>query len=178
VRFHIRARVVWKRAQPGRRALPQGIGIEFLATEGRTQQQILRFAEGRESVNHVDRERRWRLNVDVTLAHQGHDLTGVTDDLSEGGCFVLAHAYALLPVGTVVDVRLRAPGSLFGWMTLPAQVTWLRHQPSRDGMGLEFRFASERQRNKIKKIVRVHRERLLRDVTVKVPRTSPPRTVD
>ena len=170
VRFHIRARVKWKRAAAGRRALPPGVGIEFNETEQRVQAQILRFAEGKESVNHVDRERRYSLNVDVRIKHEGKELTGVTDDISEGGCFVLVDVN--LDVGTSVDVRLRAPGSLFGWLSLPAFVAWRRQQSGRDGMGLTFRFETERQRAKVKKIVHVLRERMLRDVRVKVPKVS------
>jgi c-di-GMP-binding flagellar brake protein YcgR len=106
----------------------------------------------------------------VKLDHAGMQLTGETYDISEGGCFVVVDL--ALPVGSLVDVRLRAPGSLFGWMTLRAYVQWRRQQAGRDGMGLEFRFASERQKQKLAKLVAVLRERHLRDVRVKVPRIS------
>jgi Tfp pilus assembly protein PilZ len=52
VRFTIRAKVAWKRANAGRRALPPGVGIAFADGQQRTEQQILRFAEGKESVSH------------------------------------------------------------------------------------------------------------------------------
>ncbi len=174
VRFHIRARVKWKRSQAGRRSIPPGVGIEFLPSEQRTAAQILRFAEGKESVAHRERDRRYTLHVDVRMDHRGQELTGVTDDISEGGCFVITDVN--LEVGTEVELRLRAPGSLFGWLTLPAFVTWRRQQSGRDGMGLEFRFTTDRQRAKVKRIVHVLKERMLRDVRVKVPRlpSTPP----
>lgn len=171
VRFHIRAHVKWKRTQAGRRALPPGVGIEFLPTELSIQERVLRFAEGKETVSHVQRDRRFSLQVDVRIQHRGQELTGVTDDISEGGCFVLTDVN--LDVGTTVELRLRSAGSLFGWLTLPGHVTWRRHSAAdvgRSGMGVEFRFASDRQRAKVKKIVHVLKERMLRDVRVKVPR--------
>jgi Tfp pilus assembly protein PilZ len=177
VRFHIRARVKWKRTTAGRRAIPPGVGIEFLPSEQRTQQQILRFAEGKESVNHVDRLRRWSLAVDVRVSDELHGVTtGTTNDISEGGCFVLTQAP--LEVGAPVEVKLKAPGTLFGWLTLPGYVAWRRQEPGRDGVGIEFSFDSVRKREKVKKIVHVLRERSLRDVRIKVPRvaSTPPTT--
>lgn len=176
VRFHIRAQVKWKRTQVGRRALPPGVGIEFLSSEHRTQQQILRFAEGKESVSHVDRSRRWALHVEVLVHDDASDasIAGVTDDISEGGCFVVSEA--LLDPGARVVVKLKSPGSLFGWLTLDGLVTWRRVEPDRTGFGVELKFASERQRLKMKKIVDVVRERTLREVRIKVPRlpSTPP----
>lgn len=170
VRFHIRARVKWKRAESGRRALPPGVGIAFLASEARTQAQILRFAEGKESVHHVARDRRWSLGVEVRLvdAQQG-ETNGVTDDISEGGCFVLTGAP--LAVGARVELKLKAPGTLFGWLTLPGYVAWRRQEPGRDGVGVEFEFDSARKREKVKRIVHLLKERSVRDV--RVPRGGP-----
>lgn len=178
VRFHIRARVKWKRTAAGRRALPPGVGIEFLPSELRTQQQILRFAEGTESVHHVARDRRWSLAVDVRVTDgNAVEAAGITDDISEGGCFV--RTSAALDVGARVEVKLKAPGSLFGWLTLSGFVAWRRQEPERDGVGIEFAFDSERKREKVKKIVHVLKERSLRDVRIQVPRvasTPPTRT--
>jgi uncharacterized protein (TIGR02266 family) len=173
VRFHIRAVVKWKRTQPGRRALPPGVGIEFLASEVRTQEQILRFAEGKESVSHVDRARRWTLQVDVKLTGEGGTIVGVTDDISAGGCFVLTDAP--LVIGSRVDVKLRSPGTLFGWLTVAGVVSWRRVQPDRTGVGIELKFESERQQRAMQRILDVVKARALRDVRVKVPRmTTPP----
>lgn len=175
VRFHIRALVKWKRGAIGRRSLPPGIGIEFLASDKRTQDQLVRFAEGKESVTHVERaSRRFSLQVDVKIKNAAGELTGTTDDVSEGGCFVLTDVN--LDVGTPVEVKLRAPGSLFGWMTVPALVTWRRAQPGRDGMGLQFQFASDRQKRKMQKIVALLKERMVRDLQIKTPRlpSTPP----
>ena len=176
VRFHIRAVVKWKRSNVGRRALPPGIGIEFLASEARTQAQIVRFAEGKESVSHIDRERRWALHVDVQVTGETVQLTGTTDDLSEGGCFLSTDAP--LEPGTKLSVKMRSPRALlFGWLTLQGFVAWRREQPGRNGVGIEFKFESERQKKKLKKIVEVWKERALRDVRIKVPRvTSTPPT--
>lgn len=175
VRFHIRAVVKWKRTMPGRRALPPGVGIEFLASELRTQEQIIRFAEGKESVSHVDRARRWTLQVDVKLTgHPDGPIVGVTDDISEGGCFVLTDAP--IEPGSRVDVKLRAPGTLFGWLTIAGVVTWRRVEPGRTGVGIELKFDNDRQRRAMERIVEVVKARALRDVRVKVPRVTTPPT--
>ena len=47
--------------EAGRRSLPPGVGIEFLPAEQATAAQILRFAEGKESVSHKERNRRYAL---------------------------------------------------------------------------------------------------------------------
>ncbi len=175
VRFHIRAMVKWKRGPPGRRSLPPGIGIEFLASDRRTQEQLLRFAEGRESVSHVARDsRRYALQVDVRITGAAGELSGTTDDISEGGCFVLSDVN--LDVGTALDIRLRAAGSLFGWLTVPAVVAWRREQSGRDGMGLQFQFGTERARRKVRKIVALLKERNVRELQILTPRSpsSPP----
>lgn len=175
VRFHTRARVKWKRNDAGRRAIPAGVGIEFLPSEQRTQQLVLRFAEGKESVHHVERERRWAVAVEVQISEPGRLIaTGLTDDLSEGGCFVLTAAQ--LAVGASVVLKLKAPGSLFGWLTLPATVAWRRQQSGRNGLGVEFAFDTDRKRERVKRIVHLLRMRSVRDVRVQVPRqgSSPP----
>lgn len=171
VRFHIRALVKWKRTPPGRRSLPPGVGIEFLASDRRTQDQILNFAEGRESVSHVERgSRRYALQVDVRIKNGAGELTGTTDDISEGGCFVLTDVN--LDVGTRLEVKLRSAGSLFGWLTVAAAVAWRREQSGRDGMGLQFQFGSERARRKVQKIVALLKERNVRELQIRTPRVS------
>lgn len=175
VRFHIRAVVKWKRTQVGRRSLPPGVGLEFLPSEKRTQDQIMRFAEGKESVSHVDRPRRWSLAVDVKVTDQtSRTIAGVTDDISEGGCFVITDAP--LVIGRPVEVKLKAPGSLFGWLTIEGVVTWRREQPGRSGVGIELKFGNERQRRAMQRILEVVKARTLREVRVKVPRVTTPPT--
>lgn len=174
VRFHIRALVKWKRGA-GRRLLPAGIGIEFLESDRRTQDQLVRFAEGRESVSHVERgSRRYALHVDVRIKNGAGELSGVTDDISEGGCFILTDIN--LEVGTALEIKVRAVGSLFGWLTVPAQVAWRREQSGRDGMGLQFTFGSDRTRRKVRKIVALLKERNVRELQILTPRapSSPP----
>ena len=96
---------------------------------------------------------------------------GVTDDISEGGCFV--KTARLLPVGTALEVKLRSSGSLFGWVTLPATVAWTRTDAERAGLGLAFTFESERKRAKVSKIVALMKERMLRELQIKTPRLTP-----
>jgi Tfp pilus assembly protein PilZ len=169
VRFHIRAQVKWKRQNAGRRSIPPGVGIEFLAMDRATEQQILRFAEGKESVSHVERERRFAVQMDVRVeGPRGMELEGTTDDVSEGGCFVVTDVN--LDVGTPVVARLKVPGALFGRLKLPAVVAWRREQTTRSGMGLQFQFETDRQRQKMHKALALLKERMLRDLQVKTPK--------
>jgi Tfp pilus assembly protein PilZ len=170
VRFHIRAVVRWKRASAGRRALP-GVGLGFLPSEATTKGQLLRFARG-DDVDHVEREaRRYALHLEVKLAVDGAPARVVTtDDMSEGGCFLLVDPP--LPLGTTVQITLRAPGALFSWLTLPGRVAWRRSQghAQRSGIGVEFRFADERQRRRMAKLLVLLRERVGRELRVLPPR--------
>lgn len=172
VRFHIRAVVRWKRASAGRRALP-GVGLGFLPSEATTKGQLLRFARG-EDVDHVEREgRRYALHLEVKLGVEGAPSRVVsTDDMSEGGCFLLVDPP--LPIGTNVEITLRAPGALFSWLTLKGRVAWRRSQGSaqRGGVGVEFRFADDRQRRRMAKLLVLLRERLGRELRVLPPKVS------
>jgi len=172
VRFHIRAVVRWKRASAGRRALP-GVGLGFLPSEATTKGQLLRFARG-EDVEHVEREgRRYALHLEVKLDVDGAPSRVVsTDDMSEGGCFLLVDPP--LAIGTSVEVTLRAPGALFSWLTLKGRVAWRRSQghAQRGGVGVEFRFDDERQRRRMEKLLVLLRERLGRELRVQPPKVS------
>jgi Tfp pilus assembly protein PilZ len=181
VRFHIRAVVRWKRPSTGRRA-PQGVGLAFLSSEATTKGQLLRFARG-EDVDHVEREaRRYALHLEVKLGlDDGSARVVHTDDISEGGCFLLVDPP--LALGTVVSVTLRAPGALFSWLTVKARVAWRRTQGQgdggpRNGVGVEFLFVDDGQRRRMQKILGAVRERLGRELRVLPPKpsssTSPP----
>jgi Tfp pilus assembly protein PilZ len=177
VRFHIRAVVRWKRASAGRRALP-GVGLGFLPSEATTKGQLLRFARG-EDVDHVEREgRRYALHLEVKLGVDGSPPRVVsTDDMSEGGCFLLIDPP--LAIGTNVDVTLRAPGAIFSWLALRGRVAWRRsqgHDPAaqKGGVGVEFLFADDRQRRRMAKLLVLLRERLGRELRVLPPKQSTP----
>jgi len=178
VRFHIRAVVRWKRPSSGRYA-EQGVGLGFLPSEATTKGQLLRFARGGD-VEHVEREgRRYALHLEVKLTVEGALPRVVhTDDMSEGGCFLLVDPP--LPIGTAVVVTLRAPGALFSWLTLKGRVAWRRTQGHEtngpgNGVGVEFRFEDERQRRRMSKLLLHLRERLGRAVRVLPSRPPPPR---
>jgi Tfp pilus assembly protein PilZ len=175
VRFHIRAVVRWKRASAGRRALP-GVGLGFLPSEATTKGQLLRFARG-EDVDHVEREgRRYALHLEVKLGVDGAPSRVVsTDDMSEGGCFLLVDPP--LAIGTNVEVTLRAPGAIFSWLTLRGRVAWRRSQGSeaaaqRGGVGVEFKFDDDRQRRRMEKLLVLLRERLGRELHVLPPKAA------
>ena len=169
VRFHIRALVKWKRANLGRRSMLPGVGLEFLPSEEGTRAQLLAFVDGQQ-VAHVEREsRRYGLHIDARLAAQTHALHNcVTDDLSEGGCFLLTDQ--VVPIGSRVSLKLRAPQALFGWVTVDGTVVWRRQEEGRSGLGIEFLFDGNRVREKVRRVVHILRERTVRELRVRAPR--------
>jgi uncharacterized protein (TIGR02266 family) len=88
------------------------------------------------------------VETDVTLGGQGRLQTGVSLDVSMGGLFVAA--YAPMPVGTRVSLRLRLPtGSVMGAGT----VRWVRDaRPGRiAGMGIEFTEIGDEDRETLRR---------------------------
>jgi Tfp pilus assembly protein PilZ len=171
VRFHTRAQVRWKREAGARRSLVPGVGIEFLPSEVKTQRSLLNFAQGK-SVHHVDRAwRRFGLRLGVkTKSERGRRLLS-TDDLSEGGCFLLMEEP--LPVGAELEVQLKRPGAWFG-VTQRATVAWRRAEQDRRGVGVAFQFHSAREQERIERIVETLKHRAVRELRVQAPRVSTP----
>ncbi len=183
VRFRIRAIVKWKRTTASRRALP-GVGLAFLPSESHTRAQLEAFVDG-EHVDHVERDtRRYSLHLEIKV--EGHG-TKNTDDLGAGGCFLLWDT-SPPPIGTMLRLKLAAPGAFFSWITLPATVCWHRSsadvsgepQPAgrgRDGCGVQFVFAAdprkqEREQRRLKKLLAVLKERVVRELRVTIARPS------
>lgn len=180
VRFRIRAQVKWKRAASSRRALA-GVGLAFLPSEAQTREQLEAFVDGK-SVDHKERDtRRYALHLEIKVEGEGiPKATKTTDDLSVGGCFLLWDGEPP-PVGSTLKLKLSQPGAFFSWITLPAVVCWHRRsdQPgpdTRDGCGVQFQFASERDKRRTEKLLHVLKERLVRELRVTSPKASTPPT--
>ena len=167
VRFHTRAQVRWKREAGARRSLVPGVGIEFLPSETKTQRVLLSFAQGK-SVHHVDRAwRRFGLRVGVKARTEAGQRLLSTDDLSEGGCFLLMDDPP--HVGAPIEVQLKKPGALFG-VTARATVAWRRDETDRRGAGLAFSFGSARERERVTRVVTALKGKIVRELNVKAPR--------
>ncbi|MDP2341301.1 MAG: PilZ domain-containing protein [Deltaproteobacteria bacterium] len=185
VRFRIRASVKWKRAAAGRRALP-GVGLAFLPSEQSTRDQLESFVNG-DHVDHVERDtRRYSLHLEIKVdAGALGQSVRRTDDLSLGGCFLLWDDPP--PIGTVVKLKLTAPGAFFSWITLPATVCWHRTDVVDDGnsvrretggCGLQFMFNRDADRRRTEKLLAVLKERFVREVRVLAPKaTLPPQSM-
>lgn len=176
VRFRIRAQVKWKRAASSRRALA-GVGLAFLPSEAQTREQLEAFVDG-ESVAHTERDtRRYALHLEIKVEGDGIQRgTKTTDDVSAGGCFLLWDGEPP-PVGTTLKLKLSQPGAFFSWITLPAVVCWHRRSEqagpdTRDGCGVQFQFASDRDKRRTEKLMHVLKERLVRELRVTAPRTD------
>jgi uncharacterized protein (TIGR02266 family) len=86
-----------------------------------------------------DRRRRGRLGCEfeVEFLGESHLITGLSQDISEGGVFVAT--YQTLPLGTVVSLGLELPS---GRVVVQGRVRWQRSQvedgDSRPGLGIQF----------------------------------------
>ncbi len=169
VRFHIRGQVRWKRTSERRSLLP-GVGIEFLETEQKTHDVLLAFAKGSD-VHHKERSaRRYGVQADVRVKSDGRTRTAVTDDLSEGGAFLVLDEP--IAIGSALELKLKAKGALMG-VAVDALVLWRRDDADKKGVGVEFVFLEEdRRREKVARLIRVLKERLVRELRVKAPRVS------
>jgi uncharacterized protein (TIGR02266 family) len=150
--------VRWKRTRSAKN-LDAGVGIEFLPHERRTRDLILDFANGRNIHVVQPRARRLPVRLTVQYATESIMLTDLTDDISEGGLFILSDE--LLPVGTRLNLKLKPPGQLFS-IQVKGEVAW-RQGEGRRGFGVRFQFEGERTKRRIEALVfklreRVHRE--------------------
>ncbi len=160
--FRVRGTVRWRRTTSGRRSLPPGLGIE---ESGAAEQKLLAFAMGRE-VAIVHREgQRYGAQLAVKVTEGSNKSVIATDDLSEGGAFLLTEGD--YKVGDVLTLNVRPPGAIFG-IALEARVAWKRGG-DRPGVGVEFRFDNPRQKHRIEKLVGQLKAQLLGELRVRVP---------
>ncbi len=163
--FRVRGTVRWRRTTSGRRSLPPGLGIEFSPESGAAEQKLLAFAMGRE-VAIVHREgQRYGAQLAVKVTEGSNKSVIATDDLSEGGAFLLTEGD--YKVGDVLTLNVRPPGAIFG-IALEARVAWKRGG-DRPGVGVEFRFDNPRQKHRIEKLVGQLKAQLLGELRVRVP---------
>ena len=145
--------------------MPPGLGIEFSAESGAAENKLLAFAMG-EEVSIVHREsHRYGAQLPVKVTSERVKRVITTDDLSEGGAFLLTDAdYS---VGDVLTIVVRPPGAIFG-IPLQARVAW-RRDGQHPGVGVEFHFDNPRQKQRVGQLVGQLKSRLLSELRVRVP---------
>jgi uncharacterized protein (TIGR02266 family) len=104
--------------------------------------------------------------VGVSLSSDHNFYVGWSENISEGGLFVVTHE--LLPVGTRVEVTLEVAGQLEP-TTLTCQVCWHRKTDEltsdcEPGMGLSFLDLAPETEEKIQTFVSVRREAMFIDM--------------
>ncbi len=135
VMVHVRGVVRWKRLS-GKKNLPAGVGIEFLASERRTRDLLVDFGKGR-SVRLVKRRsQRYPAMIEIEYATNSIFVCDVTDDLSRDGTFVLTDQQ--MDIGTVLSLRLKLPG-LGDVIDVSGEVRWVQSD-GRRGFGVRFIF--------------------------------------
>jgi len=121
--------VRWKRHR-GTPNLPAGLGIEFTDDGSHFGPMLLEFASSAYAPDLTARNRRYHARMRVDCLSSNVHIRGVTRDISSTGIF--AETKSLLPVGTLLFMRLRAPSHEI--MDVPAEVV-RQHQC---GMGLRL----------------------------------------
>lgn len=171
VAVRVRGQVRWRRASNShRKSVPPGVGIEFLPAETPARDLLLDFASGKDLSLVIRSARRYGVGLRVKYKQGGAVMVDTTDDISEGGAFILSDDP--IPVGSRVELKLLPPGSLFG-VGVKAVVAWRRDR-GRRGFGVEFLFDSDRQRKRVARLVGTLKEQILRELKVRAPR--PPRS--
>jgi len=149
--FRIHGKVVSRRRASVEPPLPPGVQVEFPSDENRTLQLVLDHAEGKQ-VDFTDRtSRRLPCSYVVSYRRDRDFIHEFAEDIGEGGTFI--RTSQLFPVGTEVECRLKPPGYLLG-IKLRGRVAWLKETGRPKGMGVEFLFTSERQRKKVRDLVK------------------------
>jgi type IV pilus assembly protein PilZ len=148
--FKLHGRVIARRHASRNPDLPAGVEVQFAADGGGTLQLVLNHAEGKQVDFFPRQGHRLPCVVQITYRQDADFVREFTEDISEGGTFIQTERR--LPVGTVIECRLRPPGYLLG-IKVSGRVAWLKETGAGRGMGIEFLFRSDRQRAKIRRLV-------------------------
>jgi Tfp pilus assembly protein PilZ len=168
VTFFLTAVVLWKRPSSSRRALPTGTGLGFLPSDAHALSRVLAFVDGAH-VSQKERDGR-RLPIVVDVKIDAADGLHKTEDLSLGGCFVLLPR--ALPLRSRVKVKVRSEQALFGWLSIDGTVAWHRIDGDQTGVGIRFDIDSDRQRNKLDRLLHALKGRVQRLHITQPPSSS------
>ena len=148
--FRLQGKVIARR-RSSRESLPPGAHVEFPADENPTLQLVLDHAEGKE-IDFIDRRGK-RMPCSFVVSYRSDEdfVREFAEDIGEGGTFIRADD--IFEVGTEVECRLKPPGYLMG-LKIKGRVAWVKKTGQPKGMGVEFIFASERQRKKVREVVK------------------------
>lgn len=149
----VRGVIAWRRSGKRRTKLRGGIGVEFLLAESRKVEFLLAVA--RNEIVDLTQRRHRRLPVEIRVdwrekSDRYWHISSV-EDIGEGGAFIRTTTFQ--PVGTSVILEITAPGGE-NKIALEALVSWTRHTPGEEGMGVEFRCRDLGGSRLIKELVR------------------------
>jgi type IV pilus assembly protein PilZ len=148
--FRLQGKVIARR-RSSRESLPPGAHVEFLADENRTLQMVLDHAQGK-AIDFIDRRgQRMPCSFVVSYRSDAGFVSEFAEDIGEGGTFIRTEN--IFEIGTEVECRLKPPGYLMG-LKLKGRVAWVKKTGQPKGMGVEFIFRSERQRKKVREVVK------------------------
>ena len=149
--FRLHGKVVARRRASRELPRPPGVQVEFPGEEDQTLRLILDHAQGKE-VAFVDRSsQRMPCSFEVSYRRDEDFIKEFAEDIGEGGTFI--RTINLFVVGTEVECKLKPPGYLMG-IKVKGKVAWVLKRGSMKGMGLQFVFDTEKQKRKIKNLVK------------------------
>jgi Tfp pilus assembly protein PilZ len=134
----VRGFIAWRRAGKNRSKLRAGLGVELLASESKKIAFLMGVARG--EIVDLSQRRHRRLPVEIRagwrLKSERDWHVSQLDDIGEGGAFVRTTNF--LPVGSPLLLEITAPGGE-RTILIEGRVTWTRHTPGEEGIGVEFR---------------------------------------
>lgn len=165
--FRFRGRVTERLG--GQDGGPGTLAVAFSTAERGVLDMVMAFANGKE-VRFTEREHtRFPVALQITYSSDSAfitDVKDVTDDLSQSGAFIVTDR--VLPLGTRMALRVRAPGALFP-LRLQGVVCWTREAQPR-GVGVKFEFASPRQKRRLQDLVAQLKSAIIADVQARMNR--------
>jgi Tfp pilus assembly protein PilZ len=152
-RMLLRCFVAWRRSARVRDGTPAGVGVELDGCERTKRDFLLRVARGEAPRPAIRSHRRLPVSLParwhVVDARDHHDAT--IADVSAGGAFLATHDAC--PTGTQIVVELVPPGGAAA-LDIEARVVWVRAEPGKEGIGVEFRCRDTGGLRRLKEMVR------------------------
>jgi hypothetical protein len=156
LRDHLLVRAVVVARQRGKRTEGQraGLTVEFLASERGKRDHLLALARG--EIDPKAAQRRYRrvpieMRIDWRVPQSAERHISLVDDIGTGGAFI--RTQTIPPAGTPVVIELRPPGANAA-QSIEGRVAWVSHDPSHEGVGVEFRCRDIGGMRRLRELVR------------------------
>lgn len=134
---------------PAEEGGPPTVGVAFMPSEKPTLDLVLAFADGKDVAFTERSDTRYPVALQISYKADAAFITDMTDDVSFSGAFIVTERD--IPLGTLLPLKLRVPGSLFP-VRLHGEVVRQRKEPPA-GVGVRFVLDNERTRRRMEMLV-------------------------